>query len=137
MWQREYSIETSASPATIWRLFQDVAGWKSWNAGIEEISIAGAFAEGMEFTMKPPGQAAFTSRLVRVRENELFEDETIVDGIRVVVAHRLARIGTTLTRITYAANVSGPGAEEAGPLITDDFPDVLKALVALAERTGS
>lgn len=28
MWQRELSIETSASPATVWRLSQDVAGWK-------------------------------------------------------------------------------------------------------------
>lgn len=137
MWQREYSIETSASPATIWRIFRDVAGWKSWNAGIEEISIAGPFVEGTEFTMKPPGQAAFTSRLVRIRENELFEDETVIDGIRAVVAHRLETIAPTLTRITYAASVSGPGAEEIGPFITDDFPDVLKALVSLAERTGS
>ena len=136
MWQREFSIETPASPAAIWRLFQDVAGWKSWNAGIEEISIAGPFAEGTEFTMKPPGQDAFTSRLVRVRENEVFEDETIIDGIRAVVSHRLEKVGAALTRITYAASVAGPGAEEVGPFITDDFPDVLKSLAALAERAG-
>jgi hypothetical protein len=137
MWQREFSIETAAAPATIWRIFQDVAGWKAWNAGIEEISIAGPFAEGTEFTMKPPGQEAFTSRLIRVRENEVFDDETVIEGIRAVVSHRIEKIGGSLTRITYAASVSGPGADEIGPLITDDFPDVLKSLVALAERAGT
>jgi hypothetical protein len=135
MWQREFSIETPATPAAVWRLFEDVEGWTAWNAGIEEISIAGPFAEGTEFTMKPPGQAAFTSRLVRVLRDELFEDETIIEGIRALVSHRLERTSPTCTRITYAASVTGPGAEEVGPFITDDFPDVLKALAALAERT--
>ena len=134
MWQCEHSIETSASPEIVWRIFKDVAGWKAWNAGIEQISISGPFAKGTEFKMQPPGQPAFTSRLVQVRENELFEDETIVDDIRVLVAHRIARLGPQRTSITYAATVTGPGAEAVGTAITGDFPDVLKALAALAER---
>jgi hypothetical protein len=112
-----------------------VPGWKAWNAGIEQISIAGTFSEGTLFTMQPPGQPAFTSRLVQVRENELFEDETIVGDICVVVAHRITRIDPKRTAITYAATVVGPDAEDVGAAITADFPDVLKALTELAERT--
>jgi hypothetical protein len=135
MWQREYSIETSASPRTIWQLFSDVPGWKAWNAGIEEISIEGSFTPGTEFVMKPPGQDAFRSRLLQIRENELFEDETVLGDIRVVVAHRIEKIDAKHTRIAYAASVTGPDAEEVGLAVTGDFPDVLKALAVLAERT--
>jgi hypothetical protein len=136
MWQREYSIETTASAETIWKIFSDVPGWKHWNAGIEEISIRGPFALNTEFVMQPPGQAALTSRLVQVRENELFEDETIVGDIRVLVAHRIERLDSGRVRITYAANVFGPEAEEVGTAVTADFPDVLQSLVRLAERSG-
>ena len=135
MWQREFSIETSASPETIWKLFEDVPGWKKWNAGIEQISMAEPFAEGAQFIMQPPGQPELTSKLIKVRENEVFEDETIVDDIRVVVAHQLTRLRPNLTRITYAAKVTGPAAEEIGTAVTSDFPDVLKSLASLAERT--
>jgi len=27
----------------VWRLFQDVPGWKKWNAGIEQIKINGPY----------------------------------------------------------------------------------------------
>jgi hypothetical protein len=134
VWQREYSIETSASPETIWKLFKDVPGWKTWNAGIEHISMAEPFAEGAQFSMQPPGQPVLTSKLIKVRENEVFEDETIVDDIRVVVAHQLTRLRPNLTRITYGATVTGPAAEEIGTAVTSDFPDVLKSLASLAER---
>jgi hypothetical protein len=134
VWQHEYSIETSASPETIWKIFSDVPGWKAWNSGIEQISIAGPFAEGTEFLMQPPGQPRLKSRLVQVRENELFEDETILDDIRVLVAHRIERLSSGVTRITYAAKVTGREAEEVGQAVTADFPDVLKSLARLAER---
>jgi uncharacterized protein YndB with AHSA1/START domain len=133
MWQREYSIETTASPETVWKLFHDVPGWKTWNQGIERISMEGPFAEGTEFLMQPPGQEAFTSRLVAVRENELFEDETVLGDIRVVVAHRIQPTGSGRCRVTYAATVHGPDAEEVGMAVTEDFPDVLKSLARLAE----
>jgi len=38
------------------------------------------------------------------------------------------------TRITYSVHARGAGAAEIGPAISSDFPDVLAALVALAER---
>jgi uncharacterized protein YndB with AHSA1/START domain len=70
MWTHEDSIETSAAPSRVWKFFADVAQWKNWNAGIEAIEIHGPFAAGTTFTMKPPGQEAFISTLVEVRENE-------------------------------------------------------------------
>jgi len=136
VWTHEDSIETSASPARVWKFFSDVVRWKNWNAGIERIEIHGPFAAGTTFTMQPPGQEAFTSTLLEVSPNESFTDETVIDGVRVLVSHRLVPLASGGTRIIYGTQITGPGAEEFGPLVTSDFPEVLAELKVLAERQG-
>jgi len=133
VWRHEYAIETSATAETIWRIFRDVSGWKTWNAGIEEIAIDGPFAAGTWFTMKPPGEEALRSQLIEVRENACFVDETRVGDLVIKVAHRIEPLGSARTRIVYAVDASGPQAAEIGPAVASDFPEVLAGLVKLAE----
>jgi hypothetical protein len=133
-WSTEHSIETTASPETLWGFFCDVPGWPAWNAGIEHIELEGPFAEGTWFTMKAPGQDALRSRLATIRENDRFVDETRVGDLVVTVAHRLERVAAGRTRVTYAIDAAGPGAPEIGPAIAADFPEVLAALVARATQ---
>ncbi|MGY4354861.1 hypothetical protein ACVW0J_001354 [Bradyrhizobium sp. i1.7.7] len=71
VWRGEYAVETSAAPETVWSIFRDVPGWKTWNAGIEQIDIDGPFAAGTWFTMKPPGEEALRSQLIEVREKRV------------------------------------------------------------------
>ncbi|MDE1995956.1 MAG: SRPBCC family protein [Rhizobiaceae bacterium] len=136
-WQTEYSIEADAAPEEIWALFRDVPGWTQWNAGIETIVLEGPFAQGTTFVMKPPGEEAFRSTLIEVRENECFVDETRVGDLIVTVEHRIQRLGPSRTRIIYTVDARGDGATEIGPMISADFPDVLAALVRLAEDNRS
>lgn len=135
MWTYEESIETSASPSRVWELFSDVEHWKDWNAGIESIELHGPFAEGTTFTMRTPGQDALTSTLVEVKPNQSFTDETAVDETHVLVSHRLEPLPSGRTRIVYSTQITGPGAEEIGPMVTSDFADVLAALRKLAEQS--
>lgn len=134
MWTHEEHITIAASPARIWALFADVNGWKAWNAGIEHITLHGPFAGGSTFTMQPPGQAAFTSTLLDVHENAGFTDETRIEGICVLVHHRITTLEPGRCRVSYSTEVTGPGAEDIGPLVTADFPQVLAALKKRAER---
>ena len=133
MWTASTSIDTTASPQALWRLFKDVAGWTKWNAGIERIALHGAFATGSTFDMRPPGMEAFTSKLHDVRPNAGFVDETVLDGTRFLVSHELQPLPSGGTRVTYSIRVEGPEAATLGPLVTADFPEVLAALKALAE----
>jgi hypothetical protein len=137
VWRNEYAIETSATPETIWSIFRDVAAWKNWNAGIEQIDIDGPFATGTWFTMKPPGEEALRSQLTDVRENLCFVDETRVGDLVVKVAHRIESIGPARTRIVYAVDASGPQASEIGPAVASDFPDVLASLAKIAETKSA
>jgi len=136
-WQVQHDIETDAHPSAIWALFSDVAGWKTWNSGVEASALEGPFATGSWFAMTPTGAEPLRSRLLDVRENECFVDETRVDDLVVVVHHRLTPSGNGRTRISYALSASGPGAAEIGPMIAADFPDVLSALSARASEVRS
>lgn len=133
VWRGEYGIETSATADIIWSIFRDVPGWKTWNAGIEHVDIDGPFSTGTWFTMKPPGEDPLRSRLVEVRENERFVDETRIGHLAITVAHRIESLGAGRTRIVYAVEASGPDASEIGPAVASDFPQVLAALAKLAE----
>lgn len=133
MWTHEESIEISATPARIWTLFADVPGWKRWNQGIEHIELHGAFVTGTTFTMQPPGSDAFVSTLVDVRDHEGFTDETVIDDTRVIVEHRIEPLASGV-RVVYGTRITGPAADEIGPMVTGDFGDVLGALKALAEQ---
>ncbi|WP_442781637.1 SRPBCC family protein [Collimonas fungivorans] len=133
MWTHEESIETSAAPARIWQLFADVQGWKKWNKGIDNIQIHGAFVDGTTFTMQPPGEDVFTTTLIDVRENQGFTDETIIDGTRVLVHHKIVPLASGGSKVIYSTEITGPAAADFGPMVTADFPDVLSALKNIAE----
>jgi uncharacterized protein YndB with AHSA1/START domain len=136
MWTSTASIATTASPQALWRLFEDVAGWTNWNAGIERVALRGRFASGSTFDMQPPGMDAFTSTLRDVRPGAGFVDETVLDGTRFLVSHELHPLPSGGTRVTYSIQVEGPDAATLGPLVSADFPEVLAALRALAEQAG-
>ena len=134
MWTATASIATTASPEALWRLFEDVAGWTSWNVGIERIALDGPFAAGSTFEMKPPGMDALRSTLRDVRPHEGFVDETALENTRFLVSHELQALASGGTRVVYAVRVEGPEAATLGRLVTADFPEVLAALKALAEQ---
>lgn len=137
MWEYEHSVETTAGPQELWRHWSDMAAWPQWNAGIEKIEIDGPFAVGSTFTMTPPGDDPVTMRLVEIVPGELFTDEMDAGDFRVTTVHRLEPLAGGRTKVVYRTEISGPAAAELGPklgpAITGDFPEVLAALVKLAE----
>jgi len=94
--------------------------------------VAPLFVGRLKMTV-PGAPDAFTSRLLDVRVNDGFTDETVVGDTVVLVHHRLAALPSGGTKITYRAEVSGPDADELGPQISADFPQVLAALKVVAE----
>ena len=137
MWSHEDSVETTASPAAIWRLWEDVDGWPSWNGDIERIEIDGPFESGSTITMTPFGQDAVVLRLAEVSEGELFVDQAELSDIVIRTVHRIDRVGSGRVRVVYRMEITGDPAEvigpQLGPQITGDFPQTLAALVQRAQ----
>ena len=134
MWTAEHSIEATATPAAIWRLWADVACWPEWNADIERIELSGPFAAGSTISMTPAGQDAVTLRIAEATEPELFVDDATVAETVVRTVHRAQPLDGDRVRITYSIELTGPAAEELGPLISGDFPETLAALARHAGR---
>ena len=138
MWEYEQSVETNAAPEALWRHWSSMAEWPQWNAGIEKIDVDGPFAVGTVFTMTPPGDDPIRMCLTEVVPGKLFTDEMDAGDFVVRTVHRLEPTVTGKTRVTYRTEITGPAADQIGPqlgpAITADFPDVLAALVRLAER---
>src|SRR5262245_4474778 len=136
MWTNECSIETTASPESIWRLWSDVASWGEWNADIERLEISGPFAAGSTIAMTPAGQDTVELRLIEISEPTLFVDEADLGDVVIRTFHQISRLDEGRSRVTYRMEITGPAADtvgpELGPQISGDFPEVLAALVERA-----
>jgi hypothetical protein len=134
-----HTIDTDASPAAVWALYEDVATWPSWDAEAEEVTRDGPFTTGTTGTMKFKGQDPLHYRLAKVEPMREWVDETPVGDVVVRVSHRLDPLADGSLRITYAAAIDGPEeqTQELGPAITADFAQTMHSLVARAKERES
>jgi NADPH-dependent 2,4-dienoyl-CoA reductase/sulfur reductase-like enzyme len=141
MWATEHSVETTAAPEQIWRLWADVAGWTEWNGDIERIELEGEFAAGSRILMTPIGEETIELLISEAVEPELFVDEARMGEIVIRTTHRVQRIDPERSRVTYRMEISGAGADslgpQIGPEISGDFPETLAELIARAESPGA
>jgi Polyketide cyclase / dehydrase and lipid transport len=139
MWAHEQSIETTARPEEIWRLWVNVAGWPGWNADIERIELVGPFAPGSTILMTPIGEEPVELRIAEAVEPERFVDEADMGEIVVRTIHRVEPIDSDRARVTYRMEITGRGADTIGPQvgseISADFPEILAKLAAQAAET--
>jgi uncharacterized protein YndB with AHSA1/START domain len=106
MWSTEHSVETSASPEAVWRLWSDMPRWPEWNADLSQAELEGEFSEGSTIRMTSNDGEAVELWIAEALESERFVDEADADTV---------------------------GAE-VGPRISGDFPEVLEELARRAER---
>ncbi|HVS05606.1 MAG TPA: SRPBCC family protein [Candidatus Dormibacteraeota bacterium] len=136
MWTYEHSIETGASPESIWPLYADVPAWPRWDQGLEWVTLNGPFAGGSTGNLKVPGQDPLPFKVLEVRPLQSFSDETYIPGLAIRFDHFLEPTNTGKTRITHRVIITGPAADEAGPnlgpQITADVPEAMESLARLA-----
>lgn len=141
MWATEHSVETTAAPEQIWRVWADVAGWPEWNGDIERIELVGEFAADSRILMTPIGEETIELLISEAVEPELFVDEARMGEIVIRTTHRVQRIDPERSRVTHRMEISGAGADslgrQIGPEISGDFPETLAELIARAESPGA
>jgi hypothetical protein len=136
MWTHEHSAETGLAPRAVWRVLADLDNWAAWDTSMESVALRGPFAVGSEVTMTPKGQDPITSVITAIDENERYADRTEFGGVTLSFSHTLASLPDGGTRVTHRLEITGDEAgllgPELGPMITEDFPDAMAALLAHA-----
>jgi hypothetical protein len=138
MWAAEHSIETSATPEAIWRLWAEVPRWPEWNADLDRAELEGDFAAGSTIRMTSKDGDSVELRIAEAVEPERFVDEADLGNVTVRTTHQVDRGDSDRVRVIYRMEITGPEADtvgpELGPQISGDFPEVLQALAERAER---
>jgi len=136
MWTHEHTADSDLAAEAIWAVLADIDNWPRWDTSMESVALQGAFAVGTRVAMTPQGQDAITAVIAAIAENELYADETDMGDVTLRFSHCLTRLPGGGTRIVHRLEISGPKADELGPelgpMITEDFPDAMRALLAYA-----
>ena len=135
----EHTVETTASPAAIWRIWEDVTHWNKWDHNIEFSSIDGPFKKGTTGTLKPKGGPLVHTLLTQVEPMKSFVVESKLPLTRIIFSHSLTG-SAGKTRVTTKIEMKGMlsffFAFVIGRTMKKNLPEEMKSMVKLAERKG-
>jgi hypothetical protein len=136
MWVSEQSVEASAEPDSIWRIWLDIPAWPQWLTDIEAVEADGPLVAGTAVTMVDREAGPLKSRIADVVDGRSFTLSFDFDGTTLSVDYRLA-IWAGKTRIYHRMVVEGPNdqliGQQMAPSVEQRIPSILRGLVRLAE----
>src|SRR6202049_4822472 len=141
MWKTEWSLDTSASPPTLWRLLADADTWPSWNPGLSSAHLDGPLSDGAtgQTTQANGQKGSFTVR--ELTPGSYFVNEAKVPGAVLRFQHRIQTVDQAHSRVTLDASIQGPMAPVwvliFGRQIAGYMPEAVYRLVAKAEAASA
>lgn len=130
------TLRTTASPERVWSLWSDPSTWASWDPPVERVVLDGPFRIGTAGTMVMAGGFEMPFELVEVTPDERYVDVIRMGELEIRIDHLVEAVdGGSL--VTVTTDITGPGADGVGGMVTADAPTALAALVSLAESAGS
>lgn len=103
--QVEHSVLVHAPAERIFRLYEDVAHWHTWDPDTKAAAIDGPFAVGTRGTLTPPKGHTVPMLLTRVERDVCFTVESRIPLFRMVFEHELVPQGgavKVIHRVTFS-----------------------------------
>jgi polyketide cyclase/dehydrase/lipid transport protein len=131
------SVETSASPDKVWKIWSDMSTWGDWNPNVSTMDWSGGFQSGTTGVMNTRAGQHHKMKLVDVQPGRSFALETsVVPGTTFRFNCRIEPAGTK-TRVGQWVEVNGPLGPVMrgmlGPQVSKEFPTLLSNLARRAE----
>jgi len=132
------TMEASASPERVWRIWSDVGTWPRWNPDVLSIELEGPFVSGARGKMTTKAGGTHQIMLRNVQPGRSFELETAPIPLgRFQFACEVRPASGGASTISQSISIGGP----LGPLysammasrIAASFEPILKGLKAAAE----
>lgn len=103
----KHTIETTATPAQIWDVWQDVENWKKWDREIELSQIDGPFQTGTTGSTKFRGAPLFKTLLTEVVPLHSVVQETYLSLAKVISYQSMSHVAGK-TQVTFQVEIRGP-----------------------------
>ena len=139
MADNQRSVESSASPAAVWKIWSDTSTWAEWNPDVQSMTLNGPFAAGTSGTMKTK-QGTRQVQLTEVVPGRSFRLETtVIPFTRFAFECQVVAGPAGKTTISQAIRVGGPLGGVVGgmmaPQIANTFLPLLQGLARKAEAS--
>ena len=134
---REASLQTSAAPEAIWRIWSDTSTWPEWNPDVTAISLSGPLAPGAHGSMTTKRGGTHDVTIESVEPGRAFQlVSTGMPGHRLAFRCEVQPNGAG-SRISQGVEIRGPlgglFSNMMGPKIAQSFEPLLKGLAKRAE----
>lgn len=139
---REYgtSVQTSATPEQVWRVWSDMSTWGGWNPNVSTMSWSGGFVAGTTGVMNTRAGQHHRMQLVDVVPGRSF---ALLTAVVPLTKFRfncriLPGVSGSPTRVEQTLEVGGLLGPVLGgvlgPQVSKDFPTLLENLARTAEK---
>lgn len=132
VFEHEESATTTAPPAAVWALWSDVGSWHAWDPAVEAVALEGSFGEGAGGVVTLAGGIEVPFVLEVVEPGRRYLDRLTMGDLAIEIDHVVEADGDGAA-LTVSTRITGPGADDIGPMVTRDAPVALERLAALAE----
>ncbi|MCH9609197.1 MAG: hypothetical protein S4CHLAM45_04190 [Chlamydiales bacterium] len=103
----KHTIATTATPAQIWKIWQDVENWKMWDQKIELSQIDGPFQTGTTGSIKFVGTPLLKTLLTEVKLYKSVIQETYLSFAK-IVSSQLINQKNGKIEVTFQVAIRGP-----------------------------
>lgn len=138
MWQTQYIAQTDLAPGKIWDALRALETGQVPMASGDLRQADGPFEVGATIVSTPVGIDPLESTITELDPDRTLAVQTTFNGLDLLLRHVLAPLGDGGTRITRQLEISGAAADEqgpvAGPRISEDYPQALHELIAVARQ---
>ena len=135
--QVEHRIVVAGSPEIIFRIYEDVQHWHTWDPDTKQAYFEGPFRVGSRGRITPPKGMAVPMLLTQVEPGKCFTVESKIPMFRMLFEHELVPVNDA-TEVIHRVSFSGFLSFVLGPLLckqlNSGLPVTLRNLKALAER---
>ena len=134
------SVESTASPDRVWRVWSDMSTWGDWNPNVATMDWKGGFVQGSEGVMNTRAGQHHKMRLAEVLPGRSFVLETrVVPGTKFLFHCKVEPAPGGKTKVSQTVEVKGPLgpilAPMMGPQVSKEFGTLLANLARKAEAS--
>ncbi len=131
------TVKTTASPEQIWSIWIDVANWKSWDTGLKDAEIEGAFEPKAKGHIISLENRKSKFKVVAYTEGQSYTFKTNLPlGALYVRRYLTVEDDTTIFthEVWFKGITAGLFAKQFGPKFRALLPEVMENIKSIAEK---